>query len=135
MTDVRQSRPSAPLWTVALAGATALVYWAFLGWDQHKDIDPVTGAQTGPYQAWQVIGLGLVLALLVFEAGRRGRPLLASLVVSVVLTVSFGVDAATDADSDGLWPIGTALVAIGSLFGTGVVAGIGALLGRRRRAR
>ncbi|MFC6016860.1 hypothetical protein ACFP2T_11660 [Plantactinospora solaniradicis] len=135
MTDVPQFRRSAPLWAVALAGVTVLAYWAFLGWDQHKDTDPLTGSQTGPYQAWQVVGLGLVLAVLVFEAARRGRPWLAVLVVSVVLTVSFTVDAATDADGDGLWPIGAALVAVGSLFGTGLVAGIGAALGRRHRAR
>jgi peptidoglycan/LPS O-acetylase OafA/YrhL len=136
MTDVPQpSRSAIPLWTVALAGITGVAYWAFLGWDQHKDTDPVTGSQTGPYQAWQVIGLGVVLALLVFEAGRRGRPWLASPVVSAVLTVSFAVDAATDADGDGLWPIGAALVAIGSLLGTALVAGVGAHLGRRRRAR
>ncbi|MBF9133809.1 hypothetical protein I0C86_33470 [Plantactinospora sp. S1510] len=136
MTDVpQQSGRSVLLWGVALAGATALAYWAFLGWDQHKETDPVTGSQTGPYQAWQVVGLGLVLALLVFETARRGRPWLASLVVTVVLTVFFAVDAATDADGDGLWPVGAALVAVGSLFGTGLVAGIGAYLGRRHRTR
>ncbi|AVT35313.1 hypothetical protein [Plantactinospora sp. BB1] len=122
-----------PLWTVGLAGLTALAYWAFLGWDQQKETDPVTGTQTGPYSAWQVVGLGVVLAVLVFEAGRRGRPWLAGVVVPAVLTVAFSVDAATDPDADGLWVIGAVLVALGSALGTGLVAALGAYAGRRRR--
>ncbi|MEN3614594.1 hypothetical protein AAH979_34280 [Plantactinospora sp. ZYX-F-223] len=123
-----------PLWIVGLAGLTALAYWAFLGWDQQKETDPVTGAQTGPYSAWQVLGLGVVLALLVFETGRRGRPWLAGIAVSAVLTVAFSVDAATDPDGDGLWVVGAVLVALGSALGTGLVAALGAYAGRRSRA-
>ncbi|MEE6259693.1 hypothetical protein [Plantactinospora sonchi] len=131
MTEPR--RPSSvALWTVILGGVTLAAYWAFLGWDTERDVDPVTGAETGPYQAWQVLGLGAVLAVLTFEAGRRGRPWLATLVVPAVLTASFSVDAATDPGSDGLWPIGAALVAFGSAVGTVLVAGLGAYLGRRR---
>lgn len=135
MTGVQQAKRSGPLWAVGIGGATAIAYWAFLGWDQRKDVDPVTGSETGPYQAWQVVGLGVVLALLTFEAGRRGRGWLATLVVSAVLTVAFSVDAATGPDGDGLWPIGAVLVALGSLLGTGLIAGIGAYLGRQRRTR
>ncbi|GAA3739662.1 hypothetical protein GCM10022225_23470 [Plantactinospora mayteni] len=124
-----------PLWIVGLAGLTALAYWAFLGWDQQKETDPVTGAQTGPYSAWQVVGLGVVLAVLVFETGRRGRPWLAGIVVPAVLTVAFSADAATDPDADGLWVIGAVLVALGSALGTGLVAALGAYAGRRSHAR
>ncbi|WP_422769239.1 hypothetical protein ACN28C_20975 [Plantactinospora sp. WMMC1484] len=134
MTAAQSTRTrQTPLWFAGLAGLTALAYWAFLGWDQQKETDPVTGAETGPYQAWQVIGLGVVLALLVFEAGRRGRPWLAGTVVPVVLTAAFSVDAATSPNSDGLWVIGAVLVLLGSALGTGVVAGLGAALGRRDR--
>ncbi|MGI5215710.1 hypothetical protein [Plantactinospora sp. CA-290183] len=137
MTEPRQqgrTRGSVPLWTVLTGAVTAAAYWGFLGWDQQKDTDPLTGNQTGPFQAWQVAGLVLVLAVLAFAAGLRGRPWLASIVVAVVLTVSFALDAATDVDADGLWPIGAALVTLGSLLGTALVAGAGALLARRRTA-
>ncbi|GIG87262.1 hypothetical protein [Plantactinospora endophytica] len=136
MTERQLAHPRhTPLWIVGLAAGTALAYWAFLGWDQQKETDPVTGAQTGPYSAWQVVGLVVVLALLVFETGRRGRPWLAGTVVPAVLTVAFSVDAATDPDSDGLWVIGAALVALGSVLGAGLLAGLGAYLGRRSRLR
>lgn len=120
------------LWSTVLGGSVVAAYLAFLGWDQRKDRDPVTGAESGPYAAWQVAGLGVVLAVLAFEAGRRGRPWLASAVIPVALTASFSVDAATDADGDGLWPVGAALVALGSFAGAAVVAAAGARISRRR---
>lgn len=132
MTEPR-SPGSLPLWTVLLGGVTLAAYWALLGWDRERDVDPATGAETGPYQAWQLLGLGVVLAVLTFEAGRRGHPWLATLVVPAALTASFVVSAVTDRSSDGLWPVGAVLVAVGSAVGTGLVAGLGAYLGRQRR--
>jgi peptidoglycan/LPS O-acetylase OafA/YrhL len=131
--DVHRVRGSVLVWSVVVAAAVVAIYWAFLGWDQHKDLDPVTGAMTGPYQPWQVITCGIVLAAVVFAAGWRGRTWVAVLVVPVVLTACFSVDAATDPDGDGLWPIGAALVAVGSLLGTAAVATLGGYLGRRHR--
>jgi peptidoglycan/LPS O-acetylase OafA/YrhL len=133
--DGHRMRGPALLWSVAIAAAVVAIYWAFLGWDRHKDVDPVTGAVTGPYQPWQVIACGVVLAAVVFAAGWRGRTWVAVLVVPVVLTVCFSVDAATGTDGDGLWPIGAALVAVGSLLGAAAVATLGGYLGRSRRAR
>jgi hypothetical protein len=121
------------LWAAGLAAATAATYGAFLGWDQDKDLDPATGQLSGPYQAWQVVGCGVVLATLAFAAGWRGRMWLASIAVPAVLTACFAVDAATDADADGLWPVGAALVAIGSFAGTLGVAAVGAKVGRPNR--
>jgi peptidoglycan/LPS O-acetylase OafA/YrhL len=123
---------STALWSVGLGAATAATYGAFLAWDQHKDYDPATGQLSGPYKAWQVVGCGVVLAGLAFETGRRGRMWLASIVVPVVLTACFSVDAATGEDSDGLWPIGAGLVALGSFAGTLAVAALGARLAPRR---
>ncbi|SCL18422.1 hypothetical protein GA0074694_2348 [Micromonospora inyonensis] len=34
----------------------SLAYLAFPGCDREKDLDPVTGSETGPYEAWQVVG-------------------------------------------------------------------------------
>ena len=132
MTGPRPDRPPrALLWTVLLGAVPTIAYWAFLGWDQHKDVDPGTGAQTGPYQVWQPLGLAAVVAALALTAGLRGRTRLAAVLVPAALTGSFSLDAATDAEADGLWPIGAALVAAGSLLGVLVVAGAGAYLRRR----
>jgi peptidoglycan/LPS O-acetylase OafA/YrhL len=120
------------LWAIGLGAATAATYGAFLAWDQKKDLDPATGRLSGPYEVWQVVGCGAVLAALAFEAGRRGHTWLASTVVPVVLTACFSVDAATGEGSDGLWPVGAALVAIGSFAGTVAVAALGAHIGRSR---
>jgi hypothetical protein len=142
MTDVNARTGLGPtvLWSVAIAVVTVAAYLAFLGWDQHKDLDPVTRNETGPYEPWQVIGLGVVLAALAFTAGWRGRMLPAVVVLPAVLAACFGVDGATDPDGDGLWPIGAGLVAVGALAGTATLAAVGAALGsgtphpgRRRR--
>jgi peptidoglycan/LPS O-acetylase OafA/YrhL len=120
------------LWTIGLGAGTAATYGAFLGWDQHKDLDPVTRELSGPYEAWQVVGCGALLAALAFETGRRGHMWLVSTVVPVVLTGCFSVDAATDTDSDGLWPVGAALVAVGSFAGSLALSALGARVAQRR---
>jgi peptidoglycan/LPS O-acetylase OafA/YrhL len=114
------------MWAIGLGAATAAAYGAFLAWDQEKDVDPATGQASGPYEAWQVLGCGAVLAALAFESGRRGHMRLASTVVPAVLTACFSIDAATGEDSDGLWPIGAVLVAGGSFAGVLAVAALGA---------
>lgn len=124
---------SAVLWALAVAVAVVAVYLAFLGWDQRRDVDPLTGAQTGPYQPWQVVGTAIGLLLVAFIAGRAGRTVLVSVVLPLTLTVCFAVDAATDPDADGLWVIGAALVAFGSLLSTGAVAFLAGYTTRRRR--
>ena len=43
---------------VSLAVLTTATYLVFLAWDQHKDVDAL-GHATGPYQAWQIVGVVL----------------------------------------------------------------------------
>lgn len=133
------SAPTAPrgstlVWVAGLAAVTLVAYLALLGWDQSKTLDPVTQNETGPYEAWQVIALVVVLAAAAFLAGRAGRFVPAVVTIPVVLTLAFAVDAATDADVDGLWPIGAALVALGSAAGVALVAAIGQRSRQRQSA-
>lgn len=114
------------MWAIGVSVATAATYGAFLAWDQHKDLDRATGELSGPYEAWQVVGCGAVLAALAFVTGWRGHMWLASLVVPAVLTVCFSIDAATGEGSDGLWVVGAVLLAVGSFAGTLAVAALGA---------
>ncbi|MCC2307988.1 hypothetical protein [Cellulomonas chengniuliangii] len=118
-------RGSTLVWVVGLAAVTLIAYLALLGWDQSKTLDPVTQNETGPYEAWQVIALVVVLGAAAFLAGRAGRLVPALVTIPVVLTLAFAVDAATDKNADGLWPIGAALVALGSAVGVALVAAIG----------
>ncbi|WP_416901207.1 hypothetical protein [Micromonospora echinospora] len=123
--DEKSRRPARPVrWMVGLGLAAAVAYLAFLGWDREKDLDPVTGAETGPYEAWQVVGLALVVGALAFVAGRKHQVLAALVAIPVVLTLAFVVTAVTGPEP-GLWPIGAALTALGSAAGTAVVALIG----------
>ncbi|MGI8334576.1 hypothetical protein ACRYCC_31885 [Actinomadura scrupuli] len=108
---------------VLIAAATAAGYLGWLGWDQHKDPLP-GGGVSGPYQAWQVLGLVATLCAVAVAAGRRGHPVAAVLGMTLTMTLCFSVDAAGDADGDGLWPVGAALVAIGTFTGISLVAAL-----------
>jgi hypothetical protein len=110
---------------LSLAILTAGIYLVWLGWDQRYDVGP-GGVVTGPYQAWQVVGLVVGLAALAGFAGWRQRPEVGMVVIPAVMTLCFSVDAATDSETYGasLWPIGAALVGGGTLAGAAVVASL-----------
>ncbi|WP_037813715.1 hypothetical protein [Streptomyces sp. NRRL S-1022] len=106
----------------------ALAAWAaWLGWDQQRDVHP-DGSTSGPYEAWQVIGLVLTLLVPVCGAVSRGH------VAGAITGTTAGLTAAAwydwSDDSTGLFAIGVGLVVIGSLAGTAAVAGVMALAGR-----
>jgi hypothetical protein len=137
--DPMDAEPAASaVWTAVLvAVATLAGYLGWLGWDQHKDAQP-DGSLTGPYQSWQVAGLVLVLAAVAAVASLRGRPMIAVVVGTVVTTACFSVDAATEPPitNDGLWPIGAAMVALGTCGGLALVGAITTMsrrTGSRRR--
>ncbi|RJL36246.1 hypothetical protein D5H75_04265 [Bailinhaonella thermotolerans] len=93
----------------ALLSALALANWlAWLGWDRERDIQP-DGSATGPYEPWQVIGLGLVLAALSARAGRRGRPVIGTLALAGTTWLAWCVNAFLSDDS-GLWGVGALML-------------------------
>jgi hypothetical protein len=109
--------------------------WAsWLGWDTRRDVDPVSGAETGPYEIWQVAGLVLCLAVLAVLAARWLPPLPVMLIMAVAVAAAFSVGAALDPAGDGLWPIGAALVFVGVLLGAALCSGVGQLIWRKRSA-
>lgn len=118
-----------------MALATAVSYVVWLGWDQSRDMNPVTGRATGPYEEWQIVGLVLSLAIAVAAAAWRGHPWVAGIVVPVVMTFCWSWDAATGPGGPGvegpsLWQIGAILVALGTFGGAALVAGLGVLTRR-----
>ncbi len=110
-------------WLLAtgLAAGTALTWLAWLGWDHDRQLDPSTGASSGPYEAWQVLGCAATLAALALGAGLFRRPGVAVAVIPMVFAAAWSRDAAAT-DQSGLWPVGTALVLAGTLAGVAAVA-------------
>jgi hypothetical protein len=106
------------------------VWAAWLGWDQHRDARP-DGSTTGPYEAWQVIGLvATLLAPVAWAAYRRH-------VVAAVFGPTAGLTAAAfhdwSDDGSGLFVIGVGLVLVGTLAATTAVAAVVAAVTRGSR--
>ncbi|MFE9634688.1 hypothetical protein [Streptomyces sp. NPDC006463] len=108
-----------PLATLVLAGMAMAAWAAWLGWDQHRDVHP-DGSTTGPYEAWQVIGLGLTLLAPVCWAAFREYAAAAVLGTTAGLTIAAWYDWSDD--SSGLFAIGVGMVMIGSLVVTGILS-------------
>ncbi|MFW6691432.1 hypothetical protein [Streptomyces sp. MAR4 CNX-425] len=119
-----------------LAGAAVGAWAAWLGWDQVRNVGP-DGTETGPYAAWQV--LGLVATLLgAVAAGAYVRHF-----VPAVLGPTLGLTLASYADwsddGSGLYVVGVGLVMMGTFVGSALVTVVvGALRredGAARQAR
>ncbi|MGI5376201.1 hypothetical protein ACQEV2_18480 [Streptomyces sp. CA-251387] len=113
---------------ILVPAGLALAGWAaWLGWDQQRDVHP-DGSTTGPYEAWQVIGLVLTLLIpVIWAASRRYGPG-AVLGTTIGLTVAAYYDWSDDAS--GLFMVGVGMVMVGSLV---VTAGVSAVVGSVKR--
>jgi hypothetical protein len=106
---------------LVLAAVTAALWAAWLGWDQQRDVHP-DGSTTGPYEAWQVIGLVLTLLVPVCWAAFRGYGAGAVRGVTAGLTVSAAYDWSDDAG--GLFLVGAGMVMVGSLGATAALVAV-----------
>lgn len=119
-----------------LIAATFATWWLWLGSDTTYQVDPATGATTGPYEPAQVAGCVLTLLALAVAGGLLLRPWLVVLAMTATFTLAWAVDAA-GRDESGLWLVGAVLVFGGMTAGTSVCAfGAWAVRGvvERRRA-
>jgi hypothetical protein len=103
---------------------TVAAYLAWLGWDQQRNPDG-----TGPYGAWQVVGLALTLAAVAAASSWRSADIAQSMVVAVImaaaLTVPASIDWATDTTPDAnLWMLGAIFLFTGATSGLWVVAAL-----------
>ncbi|MEU4677574.1 hypothetical protein [Micromonospora sp. NPDC023737] len=104
-----------------LAATTVGTWLAWLSWNTGYQIDPETGAVSGPYAVWQVAGCVLTLAVVAAAGGWWLSPWLVTPVMAVAFTVPWAVQAAST-DGSGLWVVGATLVLIGTAAGSGVVS-------------
>ncbi|MET9405357.1 hypothetical protein ABZX90_06135 [Streptomyces sp. NPDC002935] len=126
-------RPVPQLVSILLLAGVSLAVWAaWLGWDQHRDVQP-DGTTTGPYEAWQVIGLVLALLVPVYWAASRRYIAGAVLGTTAGLTVAAYYDWSDD--SSGLFMVGVGLIMVGSLAVTAVVSAIASAKRRVGRPR
>lgn len=115
-----QRRSASQVVAALVPAVVAMAAWAaWLGWDQHRDVHP-DGSTTGPYEAWQVIGLGLTLLAPVCWTAFRAGAVAAVLGTTAGLTVASAYDWSDDAS--GLFVIGVGLVMFGTLAVTSVVS-------------
>ncbi|MGW7317178.1 hypothetical protein [Streptomyces sp. NPDC054854] len=113
--------------TLLLIVVAAALWAAWLGWDQERDVHP-DGSTTGPYEAWQVIGLVLTLLVPVYWAASRQYVTAAVLGTSLGLAVAAFYDWSDD--GSGLFVIGVGMVLIGSLV---VTCGLSLLIASWKR--
>lgn len=127
--DTPRTRRAARVGGLALATAGCWVGW--MAWDRDTHLDPVTLRESGPYEAWQVVGCVVCLVVVAVVALRR----LSGWVVVPTMSVAFcaawvlsGVvlaPAGPDRSGDtGLWPIGLGLLFIGMVLGATAVVGV-----------
>ncbi|SFD99097.1 hypothetical protein SAMN04487819_106137 [Actinopolyspora alba] len=112
---------------VVLALLTASCWWVWMAWDNGYHTDPATGATSGPYQAWQVIGCVVCLIGLGVLATVRLPWWLVLAVMPLSFTAAWSWTAA-GTDGTGLWGVGAVLVFTGMLAGTGLVTGLTTLV-------
>ncbi|MEU6772313.1 hypothetical protein [Streptomyces sp. NPDC046759] len=110
---------------VVLAGVSVAAWAAWLGWDQHRDVH-ADGSMTGPYQAWQVIGL--VVTLLVPVCWAAHRRYFAGTVLGTTAGLTLAACLDWSDDSSGLFMIGVGMVMIASLVVTVLVCAVTASL-------
>jgi hypothetical protein len=116
--------------TFVIAALTTATWWT-LGRDTTHEVDPTTGAVSGPYEAPQVIACVVVLVALVVVGALVLPAWLAVLAVGLPFTAAWTLHAASTDDS-GLWVIGAVLVLVGTLVGGTVVTAVTRRLVRNR---
>ncbi len=105
----------------ALAAVVAYVAW--LGWNAEKTVQPGSTSETGPYEAWQVVGLALTWVVVVAVATWVANSWVAVAGGTAGLVGAWVADITTHPTADaGLWPIGAVLIVLGAGFVGALVA-------------
>lgn len=117
------------------AGGAAAAWLAWMACDHDYHLDPATGLESGPYQAWQVVGSAVTFTVAVVVAcrlQRRPAPVATALVCATAYTVAYAATVVRF-EGTGLAVAGVAMVAVGAAAGALVVAVVTDALRRRGR--
>jgi len=115
---------------VGITLVTMAAWYGWLGWDQVSDQHP-DGSTSGPYEAWQVIGLVVTLLVpMIWAVTRRYSPA-AVAGTTIGLTVAAYYDWSDD--SSGLFIVGVGMIMIGAAVLTAVTAAVVSALANRAR--
>ena len=127
---IMRNKSFTALVTFIIVALTTAAWWT-LGRDTTREVDPATGAVTGPYEAPQVIACVVVLVALVVIGTLLLPAWLAVLGVSLPFTAAWTIQASSTDDS-GLWAVGAVLVLVGTLVGGTIVTAVTRGLVRNR---
>ncbi len=127
----------ARLWgtTVALGLFSAGMWLAWLGWDHEYYL--VDGVPQGPYEAWQVVGCGLAIAVAAMIAYLWVRRAVAILSLTAAATIGFAVPWSVDAsasDDTGLWGVGLIFLLVGGGAGIAILLAVTAAIAKPRHS-
>ncbi|MCD9198856.1 hypothetical protein [Aeromicrobium wangtongii] len=103
---------SALTWLVT-AALCAVAWLAWMGWDDEYQVDARTGEASGPYEAWQVIGSAVMLAVVVVVATIVFRD---AVQVALAATAGYAIAwASTEMpdDDSGLSGVGLVMIVVG----------------------
>jgi hypothetical protein len=117
------------LWSLAPIPAVALGWFLFLGWHAERWELP-DGSTGGPYHAWQVLALIVLLGACTWVGATCGYAIVAAASATLTVTAMFAADS-SGTDESGLWVVGAILTFFGAALGTGIVTAL-ASWNRRR---
>jgi hypothetical protein len=113
---------------VAVGAAATVGAYLWLLYHSGSGRPGVSSYLRGPYLAWHVVAVVVILGLGAIWAGWLGFPLLGALVESSALVASWSITAATDRTSNSAWPIGAVLIGWVCLGGSLLVGSLVAQL-------
>ena len=126
------NRSDGPGGLVVAALAAVAAWGGFLAWDIDKDV--VGNNETGPWEAWQVLGYVATVAVVAFVAFLLRRDdLRLGVILSVVVTGCFVASAtvlAPPTPDASLWPIAAAVILVGAAVGCAALALLAGLVRR-----
>ncbi|AWB93324.1 hypothetical protein [Aeromicrobium chenweiae] len=102
----------ATTWIVT-AALSAAAWLAWCGWDDEYQVDARTGETSGPFEAWQIVGSGVTLVVVVVLATLAFRN---AGQVALAATAGYAIAWATTEmpdDESGLSGVGLVMIVIG----------------------
>ena len=106
---------------VALISAGS--WFAWLAWDTTYYLDPKTGYEAGPYEAWQAIGSGITVIVTVIIAVRFAAPARVAAAAAIGYAIAWS-STEMPGDESGMSGVGMVMILIGVGVGTLLIGSV-----------